>query len=346
MKPLSPWVIRNARPADLADLFRLAGWLDSYNLPADRRRLAALIADSERSFAGEAPSRAREKYLFVLEDLSTRRVVGSSQIVAQHGTPGLPHLFMDVFLERRTSRTLRRTVVHRCLKLGGTEQGPTELGGLVVLPSHRGRADKPGAALSYVRLLFIAARRRRFRKRLLAEYLPAFVKKGVSPFWNYLGAKFTGLDYSTADRLSIDNKEFILALFPSGTLYPELFPPEVVNYLGRVGDPSLPAASLLKRVGFGYCDQIEPFDGGPYYEADTDRVSLIRRARRLPWGAPETGGGARRLVLVDRGREVRAGWASGTDVRRGRLCLPSEESARLGLAPGDRVWATEDKTWK
>jgi arginine N-succinyltransferase len=334
----SNFVLRSARPDDLDDVYRLARHLDSYNLPADRSRLRVLLADSVRSFAGRPPSHPREKFLFLLEDRTLGRVVGSSLVIAQHGTPGLPHLFLQSFVERRRSRTLGRSVDHRCLKLGWTDRGPTELGGLVLLPSHRGRPEKLGHWLSYVRLLFIAARRRRFRPRLLAEYLPAFAKNGVSPFWEYFGKKFTGLDYRTADRLSIDNKEFIVSLFPSGTLYQDFFPEEVVRYLGQVGNPSLPAAQLLRKAGFAYCSQIEPFDGGPYFEADTDRVPLVRRARRTAWAVNSTPAETRRLVLVDRGGEVRARMAPAA-LGGGRLRLPPTAAASLDLRPGETVWS-------
>src|SRR5690349_10953620 len=102
------FLIRSVERRDLPDLFRLSRHLDSYNLPADRKRLQSLIADSERSFAGKTKDIARAKYLFVLEDTRRRRIVGSSLIVAKHGTPGLPHLYMTHFLEKRTSATLRK----------------------------------------------------------------------------------------------------------------------------------------------------------------------------------------------------------------------------------------------
>ncbi len=335
---MGDFLIRNAVRGDLNEVLRLARHLDSYNLPADRRRLYALLGDVERSFAGAPASRAREKYLFLLEDRKRGRVAGCSLVVAQHGTPGLPHLSLNVFEEKRRSRTLGRSVCHRCLRLHWTESGPTELGGLVLLPEYRGRPERLGHWLSYARLLFIAARRRRFRGRLLAEYLPAFARDGASPFWEYFGRKFTGLTYRDADRLSIDNKEFIIALFPHGTLYQDFFPKEVIRYLGRVGDPSLPAARLLHKVGFRYASQIEPFDGGPYYEAETDRVSTVRDSLIRRWATAADSPSTARLVLADRGRNVRALVTAAT-LRRGRLEIPGTAAHNLGLKIRERLWS-------
>jgi arginine N-succinyltransferase len=331
------FLIRSVERRDADDLFRLARLLDSYNLPADRRRLATLVDDSRRSFAGRPVSRAREKYVFVLEDRRRGRVVGSSMIIAKHGTPGLPHLYLRSFVERRRSRTLGRTVAHHCFRLGATSNGPTELGGLVLLPSYRGRPERLGTWLSYVRFLFIAARRRRFQDTLLVEYLPAFAAGGESPFWNYFGRKFTGLSYRTADRLSIDNKEFVLSLFPRGTLYRDFFPEEIVRYLGRVGDATLPAARLLERMGFRFNGDIEPFDGGPYYTAATDRVPLIRRARRgrLRLVSHEARGPIR-LFLADHDETVRALAAPSSSGEPTGLSI--ETARTLGIARDGVVW--------
>jgi arginine N-succinyltransferase len=332
------FLIRNAASRDLADVFRLARHLDSYNLPADPARLRRLIADSERSFRGKPASVAREKYLFVLEDQPRRRVVGCSLIIAKHGTPGLPHIYMSVFHEKRTSRTLNRTVEHRCLRLGFTEDGPTEVGGLVLLPDYRGRPEKLGQWLSFVRFLFIASRIERFQKTLLAEFLPVFLRKDRSPFWEYFGRRFTGLSYRTADRLSIDNKEFILSLFPRGTIYQTFFPEGVAAGLGQVGKPTAPAARLLIRLGFHYLHQIEPFDGGPFYGALTRSVGVVRRAKELQCRVQSAEEGEAHLLLAVGKTGVRAVVAPiRTKGIRADLALSVVE--RLGLDKGDWFWA-------
>ncbi len=334
------FLIRSAEPKDLPDLCRLARHLDSYNLPADRGRLARLLRESRRTFQRFPRDPARARCLFVLEDLGLGRVVGCSLIIPKHGTPGLPHLYLDSFTEKRTSRTLGKTVEHRCLRLGSTTDGPTEVGGLVLLPSHRGRPEKLGHWLSYVRFLYIAAHRRRFQDNLLVEFLPAFLKNGQSPFWEYFGRKFTGLSYRRADRLSIDNKEFVLSLFPRSTLYQDFFPKEVISHLGRVGDPTRPAARILEKIGFRYLGQIEPFDGGPYYGARTGAVAPVRRARKVRFrGVSGARGGRPHLLLAEQMGRVRA--LVGPAMVRGRGVLLRPGDARLlEVGPGGLLWAT------
>jgi arginine N-succinyltransferase len=335
---MSDFLIRSAEPGDLDDLFVLSRRLDSYNLPADRPRLKKILADSVDSFAGRLKSPQDGRYLFVLE--TAGHVVGCSLIVAKHGTPGKPHLYMTCFTEKFTSRTLNKTVEHQSLRLGATEDGPTEVGGLVLLPRYRGRPEKLGAWLSYVRLLYVAAHMDRFQTYLLAEYLPTFLKGRTSPFWDYLGAKFTGLSYKEADRLSIDNKEFILSLFPRGTIYQDYLPAEVVKYLGQVGEESKPAARLLEKVGFQYLHQIEPFDGGPYYGTLTRQVSLIQAAREVQCHTVHTAlAGKPHLMLAESAKGgVRAVVAPA--VSQGVHASLSVDMARsLGLSRGDWFWS-------
>lgn len=336
---MGDFLIRSAQSSDLADVFRLARHLDSYNLPADRSRLRGLIQLSERSFAGRLSDPDQGRYLFVLEDVAARRAVGCSLIIAKHGTPGMPHLYLTCFNERHTSRTLRRSVDHRCLRLGATEDGPTEVGGLVLLPRYRGRPERLGALLSHVRLLYIAARMERFQICLLAEYLPRFLKARESPFWEHLGRKFTGLSYREADRLSMDNKEFVLSLFPRGILYQDFFPAEVIDYLGEVGDPSKPAARLLRKVGFEFLQQIEPFDGGPYYGALTRSVTVIQRARQLQCldVGPSVRGKPHMILSESRGR-VRA--VAAPLFQRGvQARLAARTAELLGLARKGWFWS-------
>lgn len=332
------FVLRSAEARDLSDVFRLARHLDSYNLPADRPRLRRLIRDSENSFRGRQAAAARRRYLFVLEDEAAGGLAGCSLVLAKHGTPGLPHLFLSSFVEKRVSRTLRKTVEHRCLRLGSTEDGPTEVGGLVLLPRYRGRPEKLGHWLSLVRFLYIGAHIRSFERYLLAEFLPSFASKGRSPFWDYFGRKFTGMSYRQADRLSIDNKEFVLSLFPRGTIYQDFFPPEVVKFLGEVGDPSAPAARILGKIGFRYLQQIEPFDGGPYYGSLTRAVTPVRRAKQLRTSVGSAAAGRPHLVLSETKTGVRA-LVTPLQARGLEATLSSEVMARLRLKAGDWVWA-------
>ena len=199
----------------------VAEHLDTVNLPADRTIIEGILDRSEKSFAAEVPPAERE-YLFVLEDLAQKRIIGTSMIYAQHGTKRAPHIFFRVENDERYSITLDRYFVHQTLRIGYNYNGPTEIGGLILLPEYRRNAHALGKALSYVRFLFIRMNRPIFRDQVLSELLPPLEVDGTSKLWEALGRHFTGLTYREADRISKDNKEFINALFPDDPIHTEI----------------------------------------------------------------------------------------------------------------------------
>lgn len=341
------FLIRESFEGDVEQILEIARHLDTVNLPADRGHLERIVALSTASFAEELPASERE-YVFVLEDLAARRLVGTSIIHAQHGTRRSPHVFLQVLEDERYSETLDRYMVHECLRLAYNYDGPTEIGGLILLPEYRGHIESLGRLLSYTRFLFIAMHRPVFRDRVISELLPPLEPDGSSRLWNQLGQKFTGLTYSEADLLSKDNKEFIKSLFPHGLIYTSLFPPEVREVIGVVGPETKGVEKMLRRIGFEYARQIDPFDGGPHFIAETDRISLVRDARPVELAERSDGAAARwTIVAVETPRErprphFRAiatqatGW---TGVAGAPLGLAPDALDRLGARAGQRAWA-------
>jgi len=341
-------LLRDARPGDLAELRQLAAVLDSVNLPDDRRALAGILDESARSFTGRIRDPLRRRYVFVAEAPGSGRIVGTSMVIAKHGTRESPCTFFSVSEREHYSGTLDRHFCHQVLSLGYHFDGPTEIGGLVVRPEARGGQDKPGKQLAYVRFLYLAAFPERFRETVLAELMPPLLPDGRSAFWEAFGRRFTGLDYQTADKKSRENKEFIQQLFPPFDVYATVLPPGVRRMLGTVGPRTRPVQRLLERIGFRDVRRIDPFDGGPHYEARVADVTLVR-AHRVAALEPAPLAGQARVWLVariaargaDRFRAVRTparferrGPAQGLIVR-----LPSAAAARLGARPGERLHA-------
>jgi arginine N-succinyltransferase len=335
-------LLRDVRTSDLPALRALARVLNSVNLPADDRALAGIIQRSVRSFAGRIADPLRRSYVFVLEDVARGRVLGTSMIIAQHGTRESPCTFLDVAERESYSSTLDRHFRHQVLSIGFHFDGPTEIGGLVVDPRVRGSEAEPGKQLSFVRFLFMAAFPDRFREKVLAELMPPLVKDGKSLFWESFGRRFTGLGYQEADKLSRRGKEFIQQLFPGGEFYATLLPPRVQRALGKVGRSTEPARRMLSRLGFRYVNRIDPFDGGPHYEARLSEVTLVRDHRRLPLHAeplgaagrdPEILAGVLRAAGTNRFRAVRTrARVSGEAVR-----LPPDARRALGVKPGESI---------
>jgi arginine N-succinyltransferase len=334
------FVIREAYRDDLEQIHAVARHLDTVNLPDDRAMLEKVLDLSVKSFAKEIPAAQRE-FLFVLEDRASGRLVGTSLLLAQHGTRRSPHVFFEILDEERYSETLDRHFKHECLRIGYNYAGPTEIGGLIVVPDYRGRPEALGKFLSYTRFLYLALHRAEFRDEVISELLPPLGEGGQSVLWEHLGRHFTGLSYQEADKISKDNKEFIRTLFPQGLIYTALLPAEVRAVIGKVGPKTRGVEKMLRAIGFDYARRIDPFDGGPHFIAATDEISLVTGTRRAKAAAIDAADEGRPLGLVAReGSSAPRFLAVGTRYRLledGSVGLPEAARAALGVSPGDDV---------
>jgi arginine N-succinyltransferase len=280
MAPMPAYEIRGALASDEDQLLEVAAHLDTVNLPDDRESIRGILEIAHRSFSGAIKDPRRREYVFVLVDRAKERVIGTSMIIAQLGRRDAPYIYFDVIDEERYSATLDRHFNHTTLSIGYSYNGPTEIGGLILLPEYRRVPEKLGLFLSYVRFLYIKMHRDFFRDEILAELLPPLEPDGTSHLWDAVGRHFTGLTYGEADRLSKKNKEFIRGLFPEGTIYASLLPKAAQDVIGKVGAQTRGVEKMLRRIGFRYAERVDPFDGGPHFTAPTDEITLVQRATR------------------------------------------------------------------
>ena len=321
-------------------MLAVAEYLDTVNLPADRAHIEAILDRSEKSWTSEVPAHERE-FLFVLEDLEKRRIIGTSMIYAQHGTRRAPHIFFRVENDERYSVTLDKYFVHQTLRIGYNYDGPTEIGGLILLPEYRRGTEALGKALSYVRFLYMRMHRDVFRDNVLSELLPPLEPDGTSKLWEALGRQFTGLTYQEADLLSKDNKEFIHALFPDDPIHTELLPADVRAVIGQVGPETKAVESMLRRIGFDYAGQIDPFDGGPHFAARTDAITVVQHAHEATVRTVAEAKGPWAILGVEVADQRPAFRATSAKVDRldGAVVGITEETRkRLGVADGAKVW--------
>jgi arginine N-succinyltransferase len=333
-------VLRDVQKTDLPGLKRLAAVLNTVNLPNNEETLEAIIDKSVKSFAGKVKNPFEREYLFVLEDARNGLLIGTSMIIAQHGTYEAPHIYYEVSEREHYSASIDRHFRHKVLSIGYNYEGPTEIGGLVVDPPYRATPDKPGKQLSYVRFLFIAMHRRLFRPKVLAELLPPLLPDGRSLLWEACGKKFTGLTYHEADRLSRQNKEFIKELFPASDVYTSLFPERVQKVLGEVGPNTKGVQRMLERVGFRYVERIDPFDGGPHFEANTGDVTLIRRYRTLKLAEEDfelEGDDVMVAVEQDSGRNRFRSVRCSARLDNQHVYLPAKAKQALDAEPGAKL---------
>ncbi|MCG3172985.1 MAG: Arginine N-succinyltransferase [Myxococcota bacterium] len=333
------FIIRDAQMKDIDGLYELSAHLDSFNLPHDKAVLSQRIQHSIDSWSGKVQEDYDRIAAFVMEDLETRRIAGVSMIFFQAGTWERPNHYFDVIIDERYSSSIDQHFKHTVLVLSRTFDGPTEIGSLVLDPALRGHKGRLGKQLSYVRFLFVAMHREWFRDTMLAELMPVLEPDGRSLLWESLGRRFVGLDYKEADRISRDNKEFIRSLFPQGMIYASLLQEGAQAIIGKVGPGAAGAKAMLESIGFQYAWRIDPFDGGPHFEAITDQIMPVREARHYQYGGTTRNFDYEGLVAVEpREGEDRFRCVSAPFTIKGRkLYIQDDAAAVLGVNPDDNV---------
>ncbi len=361
------FVVRQAKPRDVGALVKLARMVYFVNLPADERLLSEKINHSVRCFrraaGGSEPANisadgTRRKsheifglaqmdqesdlFIFVIEDQQTAGVIGTCQIRARQGGPGNPNWSFQLAEKSFFSTTLGYGSTHTVGRLYGDESGPTEIGGLILQPSFRGHGQKPGRLLSFTRFNFIACHRHLFADRVLAEMMAPVTADGDSLFWDHLGRKFIPVKYAEADRFCQFNRRFIPELFPKEEIYLTLFPLEVQNQLATVSKETIPARRMLESIGFRYRGHIDPFDGGPHLDADTDSITLVRDTQMLEVARPIAAARCRETAIVSLLSPEGEFRAVDSPVERSERSVRVPEGVMevLGAAPGGRVGVT------
>lgn len=351
------FLIRQARAHDLDDLHALAKQTYFINLPPDRDIIAAKIAQSTRSFQSLASGRAApagaragsgvgagihdltahsDLFLFVLEDVAGRGVVGTSQVVARMGGPGHPRVFLRLGTMARRSETLKIEWKHQTAAVDRDEAGPTEIGGLILNHAFRGHKLRLGRLLSFVRFHVIGLFRSRFADRVVAEMLGPIDKNGYNPFFEKFTRKYVPRSFAEVYRFSQQSKEFLTGLLPPGPIDLSIMDPEVASSAGAVSEETMPARRILERLGFVYPEHIDPMDGGPHLEAPTDDIALVRATVRIraigPLPARDLARAPETIVsTLDKAGDFRC-IAAPAVIERGRRVALRREAAAL-LAP-------------
>ncbi|WP_041576755.1 arginine N-succinyltransferase [Bdellovibrio bacteriovorus] len=330
------FIIRPVHHDDLNQLVDLAKQFNLLNLPGDKKVIGEKIDRSEQSFAGKL-SKTQSEYLFVLEDVEEKYVVGSSLVLAKHGNDEVPHSYFKIFKRDHFSQDLGVGFIHQVLRFQLDFDGPTEIGGLLVDKSYRRRPEKLGKQISLSRFLYMGLYPERFEDRVLCELTPPLTDEGRSEFWEALGRRFTGLPYQEADLLSQSHKEFIESLFPQDDIYLCLLDAKARLVLGRVGEATKPAQHLLESIGFSYLDEVDPFDGGPHYGANVSQILPITQGRRLRVTEFKDAAYKEQGLVATTGEDFKASLAS-ADIRGNDVALAPKVRQLLGIETGEEIY--------
>jgi arginine N-succinyltransferase len=272
-------IVRPVVESDLDDLVELAG-MTRYgltSLPKDRDLLEQRIQESCRNFRFEARRPHGELYIFVMEDLSSSKVVGTALINSKVGG------FDPFYAFKIKSCTHKSEHLKICNKLPllllvREHSGPSEIGGLFLSPAYRKHGQ--GRLMSLFRFLYMAERSDQFEPLILAEMRGIVDENGCSPFWEALGRHFFDMNYPKADYMSLSDKRFISELMPRSPIYICLLSMDAQKVIGQVHQNTKPALKMLQDEGFRFNGMVDIFDAGPIVVCRLDDVRIVRESRR------------------------------------------------------------------
>ncbi len=275
-------IIRPINEADYPALhdIAIASGIGFTSLPVNEELLKQKIQRSEVAFNKAVTAPGCESYLFVMEDLTSGRVVGTSGIQA---CVGLDDAFYHYHLGKVVHASRELNIHNRVeiLTLCNDYTGVSEICTLFL--REEARSGLNGRFLSKVRFLFMMEHRQRFSETIIAEMRGVSDENGRSPFWEWLEKHFFSMDFPTADYLTgIGNKVFIAELMPKYPIYVNLLSKEAQQVIGQVHQKTRPALQLLQQEGFSCRGYVDIFDAGPTVEANLSHIRTAQLSRKLP----------------------------------------------------------------
>lgn len=273
-------LFRNAVLSDLEGIYALAQrcGIGITTLSKDKVCLEERLRAVDESFKKiDVATPTSEYYLFVLEDPSSGRLVGTSGIEASVGYE-LPFYSYKISHQTRLSRALGIRRDYDTLNLVNDYQGSSELCTLFLSPDFRRLHH--GLLLSRARFLFMAAFPSRFSSRVIAEMRGVSDNWGESPFWNNVGKHFFQMSFAEADHLTLlTDKQFISDLMPRHPIYVPLLSEEAQAAIGQPHASTVSALKILEREGFQYKRYVDIFDAGPTIEVSFDHIRTIAQTK-------------------------------------------------------------------
>ena len=248
------YLIRPAQQKDLDGFLKLSQSFPLYNLPNHRKILKEKLELSEQAFQKKREPFNRN-YVFALEDLKNKKVIGSSQILS-FSNKSYAYCYL---LEKKQDS--------HWLKLISVKEKRHQLGGLVLSKKHRASKKQFGLQLSLSRFLYIKNKAKEFSKTLEVSLTSPFQKKD-NPFWLETGAKYLKQDYLQALKLYRNDPDSFLKKFPKELKIDlQSLSEKAKLCLETVHPQTLPAYKGLLKRGFQASKRYHLLDGGLYLES-------------------------------------------------------------------------------
>ncbi len=328
------------RPVTLSDhdeilaLAKEAG-IGMTSLPPDTAVLHRKIERSVNSCNGKPEGKHEDAFLFVLVDTDTKKLVGTSGIVAH---VGLKHPFYSYKLSTivQASSELDVYSYQRVLHMVNDYTGATEIGSLFLLPQYR--RDGIGKFLSRSRYMMLAELPELFSDIVISEIRGVQDEKGDSPFYNTLAQEFFQMEFKRADFIhATQGGQFISDLMPKYPIYVNLLDERAREVIGVPLEASRPAMNLLEKEGFRFQGYIDVFDAGPTMQGERAFLRTVRKSRRAEVvEIAEVSQNDRFMVSTTSLPDFRVAYA-GFEKRRDGIVINAETADALGIQKGAQV---------
>ena len=337
-------VFRPIQLDDLEGLFELAqgAGFGLTTLPADRKILKDRILDSIHGFEKISDKPGAEVYLFVLEDISTGRIIGTSGLSSKVGGY-VPFYTYQIKTHTIVSSQLKVKKEVRTLNLVEDHNGPSEIGSLYL--DKRYREPDYGKLLSLSRFMFVADFRAYFDEYMIAEMRGQIDDEGKSPLWEALGRHFFCTELHTADSFTMVSKQFIADLMPKHPIYIDLLPEAAQEVIGKVHAKTLPARKILEGQGFAFEDEVDIFEGGPTLKCLIDEIKILRESQHCVVSAIVEGLEVDGVSIVSNGlRDFRTTLGGVKVLEDGGVAISARTALILKLQVGSEIrWSLISK---
>ncbi len=331
--------LRAARISDLEHLYEMAKLTGGgfTNLPPDRPALTAKLERASEAFANNEDGLCDEQFVLVLENLQTRKIAGTCQLMTMVGQQW-PFYSYRLNTLTQYSQELDRTVRAELLSLVTDLEGSSEVGGLFLHPNER--AGGLGLLLARSRYLFVAMHRNRFADRILAELRGIIDERGGSPFWDGVAGRFFGMSFQDADYFNaINGNQFIADLMPKHPVYVSMLSNDARSVIGVPHPTGRAAMRMLENEGFRYDGYVDIFDGGPSMVARTDDVVSVKGSTSARLASVDLGEGERAILATGRLETFRACYGARQFDGDGNIAIDAAAADALDVSEGDTVWS-------
>lgn len=335
---MNAMVLRPVRADDhnaLLELAKEAGF-GMTSLPQDERVLSEKIENALLSFADTPKKPKAHTFLFILEDATTKEVVGCTGIKAHVGLYN-PFYSYKISTITQASKDLDIYSLQQTLHMVNDYTGTTEIGSLFLKKSHR--KGGIGRFLSRIRYLVMAEWPEYFADYVIAEMRGYHDDNGDSPFYNNLARHFFQMPFWKADYThATQGGQFIADLMPKYPIYVALLTPEAQAVLGQPHPSSAAALKMLEREGFYYANYVDVFDGGPTVQVERKKIRTVRESKKATIGALVEALEAEPHMLCTTDLANFRGLLSPAQLdENGTLTILKEAAETLGVKVGDEL---------